>query len=114
MAAHGYDWVRITGDTRVYVGPVDFAGLILAADGVGTADATVYDGRDAGGRQFTTFRTPVSRTEPHGPPVPAFFGQGLFINVGSNVEEVVVLYRSANPAHPRLRPLEEEEEEEGS
>ena len=97
MAHEGYSWKRITADTRIHTGPLDFAGVILAADGVGTADVTTYDGPDAGGRQFATFRTPVSRTEDHGPPVPAHFDAGLFVDIGSNVEECVVLYRAAGP-----------------
>jgi len=95
MPHQGYDWKRITASERVYVGSADFAGLILAADGVGTADVTVYDGQDAGGRQFGTFRTPVSRSESHGVPGSAAFHQGLFVAIGSNVEECIVLYRPA-------------------
>lgn len=114
MAHQGWDWKRITADEVITNGPADFGGLLLAADGVGTADVTVYDGRDAGGRQFITFRTPVSRTEPHGPPQPAAFDAGIFVAVGSNVEEVVVVYRSANPSHPGRRVAPDDEEEGGS
>lgn len=98
MPHDAFIWERIRASQRIYGGPVEFGGLIVAADGVGTADATVYDGFDAGGRQFATFRTPVSRTEGHGPPVTAKFDQGLFVAVGSNVEEVVVLYRPSASA----------------
>ena len=96
MPHQGWPWERIRASQLIYNGPVDFGGLILVADGVGTADVTVHDGRDAGARQFGTFRTPVSRTEGHGPPVPAAFDQGLFVAFGSNVEEVVVMYRPAD------------------
>ena len=92
MAHEAWRWKRAAAAGRAYRGPVVFAGLLLGADGVGTADVTVYDGADAGGRQFITFRTPVSRTESHGPPQPASFDAGIFIDIGSNVEEVVVLY----------------------
>lgn|SRR3990167_4892650 len=92
MPHEGWPWKRITQDERVATGPLVFAGLLLAADGVGTADVTVYDGADAGGRQFATFRTPTSRTESHGLPVGAHFSQGLFVDLGSNVEECVVFY----------------------
>jgi len=93
MPHDGYDWRRITASQNVHVGPVTVGGLILAADGVGTADVTIYDGRDAGGREFGTFRTPVDRSESHGFPAPAHFEQGIFITIGSNVEECIVLYR---------------------
>ena len=93
MAEEGWSWKRVPADGVVYNGPCIFGGFILFADAVGTADVTLYDGRDAGGRQFGTFRTPVSRSESHGPPVPARFDAGIFVDLGSNVEEVVVLYK---------------------
>ena len=94
MQHEGWSWKRITADTVILNGPGLFAGVILAADGVGTADCTVYDGADAGGRQFGTFRTPVSRSEPHRSPAPARFDAGIFVAVGANVEEVIVLYEA--------------------
>ena len=93
MPHEGWSWKRVTADTEIYSGPCVFAGVILAADGVGTADVTIRDGRDTGGRQFATFRTPVSRTESHVLPAPAHFDGGIFVDVGSNVEEAVVLYQ---------------------
>ena len=108
MPEHGFRWTRVAQDTRLAKEPTIFGGLILAADGVGTADVTVHDGQDAGGRQFATFRTPVSRTESHGPPVPAHFDQGLFVAVGSNVEECIVLYKPIPaPASPPREPASE-------
>lgn len=94
MPDKGWPWKRITADTVILNGPGLFAGVVLAADGVGTADCTVYDGADSGGRQFGTFRTPVSRSESHGLPGPARFDAGIFVAVGSNVEEVIVLYKA--------------------
>ncbi|HAM57761.1 MAG TPA: hypothetical protein DCQ64_21030 [Candidatus Rokubacteria bacterium] len=92
MPEEPYTWKRLTADQRVHTGPLVFRGVILAADAVGTADVTIYDGNDAGGRQFATFKTPTSRTETHGPSAPVLFDQGLFVDVGSNVEEVVVVF----------------------
>ncbi|MGH6999378.1 MAG: hypothetical protein ACREEO_14380 [Phenylobacterium sp.] len=100
MPHEGFSWKRVTQDERVAIGPLVFAGLLLTADAVGTADVTVYDGYDAGGRQFCTFRTPVSRTEPQGPPAPVHLSQGLFVDVGSNVEECVVIYHVLSAERP--------------
>ena len=76
MPEEPYTWKRLTADQRVHTGPLVFRGVILAADAVGTADVTIYDGNDAGGRQFATFKTPTSRTETHGPSAPVLFDQG--------------------------------------
>ena len=98
MAHLGFPWKRVTQDERVVTGALVFAGLILTADGVGTADVTIYDGNDAGGHQLGTFRAAVSTTEVIGLPALLHFSQGLFVDIGSNVEECVVVYAPLVPS----------------
>jgi len=98
MPEEPYTWKRLTADQRVHTGPLVFRGVILAADAVGTADVTIYDGNDAGGHQLGTFRAAVSTTEVIGLPALLHFSQGLFVDIGSNVEECVVVYAPLVPS----------------
>jgi hypothetical protein len=94
-ALDGSAWtVRvITADTRVFTGPGEWGGLVLLTSAVGTG-VNFRDGLDAGlGKNLGTF---VSTTVDSLPiiflhPIP--IDTGLFIDVGTNVTSVMVIYR---------------------
>lgn len=87
-------WERLTADEQAARGPLLFAGLILTSDGVGAADVTVYDGQEVtGGRRFSSFNAASGATEVFTFP-PVRFLRGLYIDIGSNVEDFVAFYKT--------------------
>ena len=91
----GHGWERVTGDARVFEGSGVLFGLVLLVSTTG-GDVTLYDGADAGsGRLIGTFEGIANESRP------IVFGRngilldkGLFVDVGSNVTEVLVVYNA--------------------
>jgi hypothetical protein len=104
---YGASWERVTVDTRIHPGPVLLAGVVLLTSVTG-GEVTIYNGDDA------ESGTPVLRVEgiadeskPVMFPWPLRLERGLFVDVGSNVTEVLVAFVPAaldgsNPAYGGL------------
>ena len=88
---------RITVDTVVHRGPALVFGLTIASDGGGEADAKVYDGFNTGGRVKHDLYCADEEMyhAPFNPPVP--FNNGIFVDIGTNCESVVVHYLPIQP-----------------
>lgn len=85
-------WRYVSADTAVARGPVDYWGAILTGDGGGVADVTLYDGANASGRQVLTLWASTVESRIALLPIPITLEDGLFVDVGSNVTGVFVLY----------------------
>jgi len=83
-------WTNTGVDAVITNAPAYLHGLVLLASAAG-GDATLYDGTDAGaGRKIGTFKggANLSNQVVFYPPLPC--ERGLFLDVGSNVTEVLV------------------------
>lgn len=88
---------RLTADELVTTEQVLFRGLLIRASADG-GDVSIYDGRDAGsGRHFGTFEGIATETKVIGVPGDVLFENGLFVDVGSDIAEVTVIYRPITP-----------------
>lgn len=87
-------WQRITADAVVGRGPLKLYGVLLTDDGVGNADATLYEGANAGGRRLFTLKTLQHTTRPLTFPDGLHLQDGLFVDVGTNVLEVFLHYET--------------------
>lgn len=83
---------RVTVDRIVCNGPCLVAGLVIASDGGGDADADVYDGHGTGGDKKLDLYCADEETRPYSFMPPAYFAKGLYVDIGTNCESVVVHY----------------------
>jgi hypothetical protein len=67
-----------------------FAYLVPSAAG---ADATLYNGDNATGELIATLESAAKTGHKFRPPVPVYCARGLFIDIGSNVTGVFVMWR---------------------
>jgi hypothetical protein len=85
-------WQRITEDTAVCRGPALFYGAILTSDGVGATEAIFYDGVNASGRRLFRLLALTTATLPLFFPVPIPLEDGLYVDVGSNLGDLFLIY----------------------
>lgn len=96
-------FARLTADAVLANGPVWFAGAKITSDGAGIADVTFHDGVNASGPQLYTDKVTLGESGDRFLPWPVYLERGLFVDVGSNVEEVFVLFRPAESGPPPTR-----------
>ena len=88
-------WANIEADAIITREPAWLVGVIVTSNNTtGAADATVYHGTTTDGRKIGKFKavTYDSRLIPipfPGLPCP----HGIYVDVGSNVDNVLVIYR---------------------
>ena len=83
---------RVTADKRVLEPAAVYHGGVLAADGVGTATVTVYDGIDSGGDPIDFFTAAASGRDRNYMDDGIILRRGLYVDVGSNVSFFTVIY----------------------
>ena len=83
----------VSADRQVFDGAGSITSLTLVSDGVGVADVTVKDGASPDGETLATLRALQNDTRhlPFAHPVEVF--DGLYVDIGSNVEGVLVVWR---------------------
>lgn len=92
MYQGGFGWTRVISDSAINTGPCVVAGLIINAS-VDGGDVSLYDGNDAlSGRLFDTFQGLANESKPIPFPAPVHFEQGIYIDVGSNITSVTVIW----------------------
>lgn len=90
--------VLVSVDTPSIQGPLRYHGGYLRATSGGTATADVLNGTSAGGQFRDGFRAVASEHDQHsfekGIECPA----GIFVDLGSNVDQFVLYYSFPEPA----------------
>jgi hypothetical protein len=85
-------FLRVTADQVVSTKPVLLYGVVILTSVTG-GDATLYNGVDAGaGRHIIRLEGTANVSKPVNFPKGLLCDRGLFVDVGSNVTEVVVIY----------------------
>ena len=82
----------ITADQQVVSGPLRLLAVTLVATSAGAADCTLYHGRGTDGVKLAVLRTGASTSRNLPLPRGVDLDQGLYVDVGSNVEGVVVVW----------------------
>lgn len=83
-------WRNVTGDTLVARNPCLLHGVVLLTS-AGGGDVTIYEGQDAtSGEKILSIEgaNNISNQVAFNPPLP--LQRGLYVDVGSNVSEVLV------------------------
>jgi hypothetical protein len=84
-------WAYVTADRLLAAKPcwLHFAYLVVSAS---TTDSALYDGTDTGGAKIVDLKSAVVTNHEFSPPKPLFCQKGLYVDVGSNVSGIFVLY----------------------
>ena len=87
-----YTWERITFDRVLSTSPVFISNIIVTPDAQAQADITLYDGESTGDPQIITVKsgTGITKNIHLNPALQT--QRGLYIDIGSNVEEALVCY----------------------
>lgn len=92
MPSSGTAYERVTADALVCRGPCLFSGAVILASAAG-GDASIYDGHEAvSGRQVITLKGDANISNPVILSGPVSLGEGLYVAIGANCDEVLVLY----------------------
>lgn len=87
---HG--WTRITSSQRITDKKSILYNCFVVSNGGGAADSTIYNGIDTNGQQHITIKAPTGEIKGLPGRVNTFMERGIYIAVGSNVEEVLVIW----------------------
>lgn len=87
-----YSWEWVTADRLLSHGPCELIYALLSLRGAGSA--TIYDGESTSGNVVAILQDPVGGEVVHlVPPQPLFCPRGLYVDVGSHVDGVLVQWR---------------------
>lgn len=89
----GWSWTRLIHGGVITEGKAILHNAYLRASSGGAATGTIYDGVDTNGRNFHTLRAAANARDGMRGAADVHFEHGIYIDVGSNVEEVLVIYR---------------------
>jgi len=100
----GIGWHRFTGDALVTTKPALLHGVVILTSTTG-GDAALYEGQDAdSGRIILTLEGIANTVTPVMFPRPLYCERGLYLDVGSNVTEVLVAWEPAGDPQSGLSP----------
>ena len=102
MPILGYAYSPVSADTLLTSEPAFLGGLVVLAS-VDGGDVTLYDGLDAGsGRLIGRFEGLANVSNPIIFPDAVPLDRGLFVDVGSNITEVLLLWRPLSDVEARV------------
>ncbi|RLI42035.1 hypothetical protein DRO69_10875 [Candidatus Bathyarchaeota archaeon] len=85
-------WKWCVNDQLISPGPVFLLAAMLVADSGGTAEAALYNGHNTTGQVALVLRAPANNPAPITPIYPIYLDKGLYLDVGSNVRGVLVIF----------------------
>lgn len=92
----GFEWQRVTDSVKISSSHVCVGELILTDDGGGHADITLYDGESDQDPPILTIRATQNQSRPIIFQPYLVTKRGLYISVGSNVSELLILFSQGN------------------
>ncbi len=84
-------WTNITDNARITTHAAKLHGLVILASTTG-GDVTVYAGQDDGGRKIGRFEGVADHSRPINFRPPLECESGIYVDVGSSITEVLVLW----------------------
>ena len=88
-----YSWAWVTGDRKLtdQVSELIAAYLVVSA---ASTDSAIYNGSDTSGDKILALESAAITNLPFEPPVPIYCSKGLFVDVGTSVTGILVLWRN--------------------
>jgi len=88
-----YGWLRLAGDGLVATSPAFIAAIIVSPNGASNnATVTLYDGENTGEPKVLTVYTGTGTTKSIVFTEPLKLNRGLYVEAGSHLGEVLILY----------------------
>jgi len=87
-----YSWEYVIADKILREGPCELL-YVAVVPSAATTDSAIYNGRSTSGRKILDLKVAVVASGEFRPPLPIFCDQGLYLDVGSNVSGIFVLWR---------------------
>lgn len=85
-------WRWLTTAAKLETGKCELLYASLAVSAAST-DTHLYDGTSTSGEQIVTLESNNKRNLEFRPPVPVYCSMGLYVDVGTNVTGVLVMWR---------------------
>ena len=86
-------WEHCSVDTVMHRGKAAIFSIVLSSDGVAEADAVVYDGASAEAKKYVKIYCADEETYQLRFAPPLVFNNGIYVDVGTNVDQVIVQYQ---------------------
>ena len=91
-------YTRLTASGMIMSGPMALHGLVVKASAA-NAQTTVYDAQNEDANAIVIIvEGPANQSTPIDFSRPPLLSRGCYVNLGSNVEEVLVLWEPTGPA----------------
>lgn len=93
MDSKEYSWAWVTVDRLLSTGPCELVYAHAVSDGGEIQDTWLYDGANTNGDKIINLQKGVTGNIILNPKVPVYCYHGLYVDVGSNTEGVLVMWR---------------------
>lgn len=93
MESKEYSWAYVTEDRLLTAKDCEliFAYLVPSA---ATTDSAIYNGENTTGDKIIDFKSAAVTGHPFRPPVPVYCRKGLYVDVGTSVSGIFVMWRN--------------------
>lgn len=88
-----YSWAWVTSDQVLAHGPCELLWAYLVVSAAST-DSYLYDGESSAEKLVTALEAAAATGHSFKPPVPVYCHKGLFVDVGTNVTGILVMWRN--------------------
>lgn len=95
MDSKSISWKWVTADELLCPGACDLIYAALVPSGA-TTDSYLYDGEDTSGTVIINLYAATARVMPFAPKAPVYCRRGLYVDVGSSVTGIFVMWRVRN------------------
>jgi hypothetical protein len=93
MDSKKYSWDWVTTDRAISTGPCELVYAQAVSDGGKIQDTWLYNGTSTGGDKIMNFQKGVTGNIVLNPQVPLYCHRGIYVDIGSNTEGVLVIWR---------------------
>ena len=93
MESKEYSWEWVTYDQCLRHGECELLFVYLVPSGA-TTDSALYDGESTSGTPIATLKAAAVTGHEFSPPVPVYCRKGLYVDVGTSVTGIFVLWRN--------------------
>jgi hypothetical protein len=91
-----YSWAWVTGDRKLTDRESELVAAYLVVSAAST-DSAIYNGADTSGDKILDLKSAAITNLAFEPPVPIYCSKGIFVDVGTNVSGILVLWRNLEP-----------------
>ena len=93
LQSKDYSWAWVTGDRKLTDQKSELVAAYLVVSAAST-DSAIYNGSDTSGDKILALESAAITNLPFEPPVPIYCGKGIFVDVGTNVTGILVIWRN--------------------